>query len=58
MEKVIPLNENIFQILKNDSILKMLLFWTKVHKLLDFNNPSLKTGVMQRSDLMGFSPKG
>ena len=47
-----------FRYSKNDSILKMLLFWTKVRKLLNFNYPSLKAGVRQTIKEQGFSPKG
>jgi hypothetical protein len=39
-----------------ESTSKNPIFWTKVHKLLNFNYPSLKAGVRQTAIKQGFSP--
>ena len=49
------LQKNLF---KFESVPKSHKFWTKVHKLLIFNYPSLKAGVRQTGNRQGFSPKG
>jgi hypothetical protein len=43
--------------LKYESAPKRQNFWTKVHKELIFNYPSLKAGVRQTANNQGFSPK-